>query len=93
MENGTGSGEWKGRIESGTWGIGNGNMKWEIENGKIFFFCVGCSFLVFSGTTLRKTNISFRLSICYKQKTLFQLELNFKRRLIARFENWGVSLG
>ena len=20
------------------------NMKWEIENGKLFFFCVGCSF-------------------------------------------------
>ena len=37
MGNGTGSGEWKGRMESGTWGIGNGNMKWEIENGNFFF--------------------------------------------------------
>ena len=44
MGNGTGSGEWKGRMESGTWGIGNGNMKWEIENGK-FFFLRGMFFL------------------------------------------------
>ena len=93
LGNGTGSGEWKGRMESGTWGIGNGNMKWEIENGKLFFFCVGCSFSSVLWNDFMKNK--YFLS-CNKQKTLFRLELNFKRRLIAvdlRFESWGVLLG
>ena len=93
LGNGTGSGEWKGRMESGTRGIGNGNMKWEIENGKLFFFCVGCSFLSVLWNDFMKNKYFLSSN---KQKTLFNLELNFKRRLIAvdlRFESWGVSLG
>ena len=93
LGNGTGSGEWKGRMESGTWGIGNGNMKWEIENGKLFFFCVGCSFSSVLWNDFMKNKYFLSSN---KQKTLFRLELNFKRRLIAMdltFESWGVLLG
>ena len=38
------------------------NMKWEIENGKLFFFCVGCSFSSVLWNDFMKTNISFRLT-------------------------------
>ena len=68
-------------------------MKWEIENGKLFFFCVGRSF--FECSLERLYEKQYILS-SNKQKTLFHLELNFKRRLIAvdlRFESWGVLLG
>lgn len=95
LGNGTGSGEWKGRMESGTRGIGNGNMKWEIENGN-FFFLRGMFFLSVLWYDFMNEKIFPFFCKCNNHKTLCYLELNFKRRLTVvdvGFENWGISLG